>query len=190
MRTVVFDIETKNVDWNGGNVELLDIAMVCIWDSHTDSYLSFLDTELPKLWPILEETDVLVGYNSDHFDIPLLNKYYAGDLTKLKSVDLLKEIKNASGRRFKLDSVAKATLGRGKIADGLEAVSWWQEGNIEKVREYCIDDVRLTKEIYEFALKNKKILYLDWGGEKREVKLDVSDWKKKDTGSITHTLPF
>ena len=50
----------------------VDIAIACIHDSETDTYSSYLESELPKLWPILERTDMLIGYNSNHFDIPLL----------------------------------------------------------------------------------------------------------------------
>ena len=96
MRTVTFDIETA--DWISGpgwNPADLAIAVVAIHDSETDAYTSYFVEELPQLWKILEGVDVLVGYNSDHFDIPLLNKYYSGDLTKIKSLDLMKEIRQA-----------------------------------------------------------------------------------------------
>ena len=95
MRKIVFDIETRNSpsDFGKWDSTLLDIAIVAIYDSETDTYSSFLVEELPKLWAILERADMLIGFNSEHFDIPLLNKYYPGDLTKLKSLDLLKEIK-------------------------------------------------------------------------------------------------
>src|SRR4030066_2550848 len=111
MRKIVFDIETKNCL---SEVEKIDLALVAIHDSLTDSYSSYLEEELVKLWPILEHADMLIGFNSDHFDIPILNKYYPGDLTKIKSLDILKEIKNSYGRRFKLDNIAEATLGKKK----------------------------------------------------------------------------
>ena len=100
MRKIVFDIETKNFfnDVGKNDPSLLDIALVAIHDSETDSYSSYLEDELVKLWPILERADMLIGFNSDHFDIPLLNKYYPGDLTKIKSLDILKEIKDSYGR--------------------------------------------------------------------------------------------
>src|SRR3989344_3979345 len=104
MRKIVFDIETKNFfpDVGKNDPSLLDISIVAIYDSENDSYSSYLEEELPKLWPILERADMLIGFNSDHFDIPLLNKYYPGDLTKIKSLDILKEIKNTYGRRMRL----------------------------------------------------------------------------------------
>jgi DEAD/DEAH box helicase domain-containing protein len=135
----------------------MELALVGIHDSETDSYSSYLEEDLGKLWPILEKTDMLVGYNSDHFDIPLLNKYYPGDLSKIKSVDLLKEIRASLGRRIKLDDVAEATLGKNKTAHGLEAVVWWRNGEKDKVVKYCLEDVKITKELYELAKKQKHL---------------------------------
>lgn len=191
MRKIVFDIETSN-EWTPGafNPVDLDLAMVCIHDSETNQYGSFTQEELPKLWPIIEKADMLIGYNSDHFDVPLLNKYYPGDLSAIRSLDLLVEVRKALGRRLKLDSLAEATLGRNKIADGLQAVRWWKEGNVEKVREYCIEDVRITKEIYDYARKHGTLKFKDWGGI-REITLDTSAWETpREKGTMTHTLPF
>src|SRR6202167_329703 len=140
MRTVTFDIETAN--WfneiGGTDPADLKIAMLCIHDSETNEYSSYLEPELSKLWPILERADMLVGYNSDHFDIPLLNKYYPGDLSRIKSLDLMVEVYNVLGRRLKLDTIAEGTLDEGKIASGSQSLVWWRAGEIEKVREYCL----------------------------------------------------
>ncbi|HET8574659.1 MAG TPA: ribonuclease H-like domain-containing protein [Candidatus Paceibacterota bacterium] len=192
MRKIVLDIETKNTfqDIGRNDPSLLDISLLVIHDSVTDTYTSYLEEDLPKLWPILESADMLIGYNSDHFDIPLLNRYYAGDLTQIKSLDLLVEIRNVLGKRVKLDQVAEGTLGKKKSGHGLEAIEWWKAREIEKIRKYCEDDVRITKEIYDYALKNKKILYKDLGGV-QPVKLDTSKWEATETAfSLNHTLPF
>jgi DEAD/DEAH box helicase domain-containing protein len=191
MRKIVFDIETSN-DWTGGSFEPadLDLSVVCIYDSKTGEFSSYMQQDLPKLWPILEKADMLIGYNSDHFDIPILNKYYPGDLTKIKSLDLLVEVKKALGRRLKLDSIAEATLGRNKTADGLAAVRWWKEGKYDLVRDYCIEDVRITKEVYEYAKKNKHLKYKDFTGV-REIKIDTKGWDAlPEPMAMTHTLPF
>ena len=190
MRKVVFDIETKGAGTNGKlNPLEMEISVVGIYDSETDSYSSYLEQEFPALWKILETTDLLIGYNSDYFDIPLLNKYFPGELTHIKSLDLLSEIKKAGGRRVRLDAVAEGTLGRGKTAHGLKAVEWWQAGEIEKLKNYCLDDVRLTKELFDYALKNNSLKYRDLG-DIREIKLDTSHWEQKEDASMTHTLPF
>ncbi|RJR14018.1 hypothetical protein C4585_00910 [Candidatus Parcubacteria bacterium] len=191
MRTIVFDIETANwmSDTGTGNPADLTIALVAIHDSVTDSYQSFVEHELPQLWKILEGADMLVGYNSDHFDIPLLNKYYPGDLEHLKSLDLMKEVQGVLGRRLKLDAIAEGTLGERKSADGLQSLRWWKAGEVEKVREYCIKDVELTKKIFDYALEHGGIKYRELG-KTREVKLDTSRWLTGNSRPMTHTLGF
>ncbi|HCC04803.1 TPA: helicase [Patescibacteria group bacterium] len=189
---VVFDIETANIfdEVSSNDPAKLDISIVGIYDSHTDTYSSYAVSEFGKLWPIIERADMLIGYNSDHFDIPLLNKYYPGDLTTIKSLDLLLEIRNSLGRRLRLDTVAEATLGINKSGHGLEAVQWWKEGKEDLVRKYCLDDVRITKEVYDFALKNKEVSYKDFGDIKK-IKLNTKDWEKiAEPSFLTHTLPF
>jgi DEAD/DEAH box helicase domain-containing protein len=190
LRKITFDIETSNETFGPSfNPLELDLSVVCIHDSKTDEFSSYTHEELPKLWPIIEAANILIGYNSDHFDIPVLGKYYPGDLTKIKSIDLLKEIRAVLGRRIKMDSVAEATLGYKKSADGMQAVRWWKEGKKDLVIKYCLDDVKITKEIYEYARANNSLKYKDYEGI-REIKLNTRDWEKDAASVMTHTLPF
>ena len=191
MRKIVFDIETQNFFHDVGKRDpaLLDISLLAIHDSLDNSYKSFLHSELRDLWPILEKADLLIGYNSEYFDIPLLNKYYPGDLTQIKHVDLMKEIKKTLGRRLGLNAVAKATLGIEKSGHGSQGLVWWKNGEIEKLRDYCIQDVKITKELYEYALRNGYVKYEDLGTVK-DIKLDTSWWEKQEVSSMTHTIPF
>ena len=112
MRYIVFDLETQNIfsDVGASDATALDISVATVYDKGTDTYTTVTIDEIDQLWPIIEQADALVGYNSNHFDIPLLNKYYPGDLTQIKSIDLLEEIKNSLGRRLRLDSVAQANF--------------------------------------------------------------------------------
>ncbi len=194
MRKITFDVETRNIFQDVGSTEstALDISVVCIHDSLTDEYSSYLQEDFPKLWPIIEQADMLITFNGDHFDIPLLNKYYSGDLTKIKSLDLLSEIKKSLGRRIKLDTIAEATLGIKKSGHGLEAVTWWKEGQIDKIIKYCIDDVKITKDIYDYAIKNGKLKYKDLGlnGEIKDIKLDTKNWERVEENIMNFTLPF
>jgi DEAD/DEAH box helicase domain-containing protein len=189
MRTVVFDIETANWMSDTGTSDPADltIALVCIHDSETDTYSSYLEHELHQLWNILERTDILVGYNSDHFDIPLLNKYYPGDLTRIKSLDLMKELYTSLGRRLKLDTIAEATLGENKSASGAQSLQWWRAGEVEKVRAYCLKDVEITKRIFDYALANGSVKYKDLG-KVREIKLNTKNWLTQSGGAMTFTL--
>src|SRR3989338_8620692 len=133
MRKVVFDIETSNIFQDVGSNDPvdLDISVVCVYEYENDKYSSFTEEQFGDLWKIIERTDMFITYNGDHFDIPLLNKYYPGDLFKIKSVDLLKEIKNAFGRRMKLDQLAEGTLGKNKSGHGADAMIWWRQGEYD-----------------------------------------------------------
>lgn len=182
MKKIVFDIETKNIFQDVGSNDPvdLDISMVCTYDYEANAYDSFLQEDFDRLWTLLEKADTFITYNGDHFDIPLLNKYYKkagrGDLSKVRSLDILREIKNAYGRRMKLDQVAEGSLGINKSGNGLEAIVWWRNGEIEKIRKYCTDDVRITKDVYEYALKNKKLLFKE-GPFVKEIKMDTKHWE-------------
>ncbi len=191
MRYIIFDLETQNIfqDTGSSDVTSLDISVGSFYDSIDDVYTTVTVDELHKVWPIIEKADALVGYNSNHFDIPLLNKYYPGDLTHIKSIDLLESIRESLGRRLRLDSVAQATVGAKKSADGLQAVRWWREGKINEIKKYCEQDVRVTKKVFDYALKNGHILFKD-GYRKKEVPIDTSSWMIKEDTSLTHSLPF
>lgn len=191
MRYVVFDLETQNIfsDVGGNDPTSLDISVACFYDSGTDLFTAVTIDELSTAWPIVEAADALVGYNSNHFDIPLLNKYYPGDLTSIKSIDILESIRQSLGRRLRLDSVAEATIGAKKSADGLQAVRWWREGKINEIKKYCLQDVKVTKQVFEYALEHGHVKFKD-GRLKREIPLDTSTWQDKVEASMTHALPF
>ncbi len=192
MRYIVFDLETQNIfqDVASNDPAALDISVATVYDSETEQYTTVVINELDALWPIIEQADALVGYNSNHFDIPLLNKYYPGDLTHIKSIDILEDIRASFGRRLRLDDVAKATLGTKKSADGLQAVRWWREGKIEPIKKYCEQDVKVTKDVFEYARAHGHIKIKD-GVRTREIPIDTTHWEIPDDDvAITHSLLF
>lgn len=193
MRKIVFDIETSNIFSEVGSNNPIDlsISVVGLYEYESDTYHTFLQEDFGKLWKIIENTDLFITFNGDHFDIPLLNKYYSGDLFKIQSLDLLKEMQKSAGRRMKLDQIAEGTLGIKKSGHGLDAVRWWKEGEIEKIKKYCLDDVKITKDLYEYALKNGKLFFKE-GPKLNEIKLDTSFWllPSPTTATLNYTLPF
>lgn len=182
MRKLVFDIETKNIfqDVGSNDPADLDISIVGLYDYETNSYKSFSQEEFEEMWSYFQKADVLITFTGEHFDIPLLNKYYKkaglGDLKTIRSLDVLKEIKTQYGRRMKLDQIAEGTFGINKSGNGLEAVTWFRTGEIEKIRKYCLEDVKITKDVYEFAIKNKKLMFKE-GPFVKEIKLDTKHWE-------------
>jgi len=193
MAEVVLDIETQNSFQEVGeyNPALLKISLIGCYFYDTDTYESFLEADLPKLWPRLEAATRIIGYNTLGFDIPVMAKYYAGDLLKIPQLDIMKELATELGFRVKLDSVAEATLGHGKSGNGLQAIEWWKNGEIDKIREYCLVDVKVTKEVYEFGKKNNQVFVTNKnGGEKLTVKANQNWAIPAGKPKINMTMPF
>ena len=191
-REIVFDIETVG---DIKNFSSLKPTVVSIYDYENDSYRSFNENELNLLWPILEKAERIIGYNSEHFDIPVLNKYYMGDLTSIPHLDLLKIIKDMSGKRYKLDDIAQATLQIKKSADGLQAMKWYEEGKIDEIKKYCEQDVKVTKEIYEYGKKNKMLYYTTLTGNLMPIAVNfdnsiTSQNQNSSSSGVNMTLPF
>ncbi len=190
-KEVVFDIETQNTFQEVGALGTrgLKVSVVALYEYEHDRYSTFTEEELPKMWSIFEQADRLIGYNSKSFDIPVLNNYYSGDLSKIPHLDLLEIVKDRLGFRLKLDDLAKGTLGRSKSSGGLQAVQWWKEGNIADIKKYCVDDVRITQELYEYIKKFGRLRYPDATSTK-EFTLLLPEMPKMATASINLTLPF
>jgi DEAD/DEAH box helicase domain-containing protein len=190
---IVFDIETQNTFSDVNNdFSKLKISCVSIYKYSDDKYESFEEHELGRLWPILEKADRLIGYNIEHFDLPVMNNYYPGNLLEFHYLDIMKEVKNNVGFRLKLNDIAMATLDIQKSAEGLQAIRWWKEGKIDEIKKYCEQDVRVTKEIYEFGKANKQLFYKSLTGEILPFRVNFEPEK---TGvelkkNINLTLPF
>ena len=165
-KEVVIDIETRNTfqDVGAYNPALLEVSLVGAYFYETDTFEAFMKEDLPALWPRLERADRIIGYNLFGFDYPCLQTSYTGTLAALPTVDLLVEIEKQLGFRIKLDDVAQATLGVGKSGHGLMAVEYWRKGEIDKLREYCLQDVRVTRDVYDHALQNGWVAYNDRQG--------------------------
>lgn len=186
LKKIVLDLETQNLfqDVGGrGKNHLLKVSLCGIYDYTTDRYTMYEEAELPKLAPILQTADQIIGFNIKDFDFEVLQPYMNFNLSDIPYYDLLEEINKVLGHRIKLESVAQATLGNGKSGDGKEAVLYYRNGRMDLLKKYCQDDVRITRLIYEYALKNQKIIYRDYFAVK-EVALSVAEPVSRE--GVTH----
>lgn len=190
-KEVVFDIETQNTfeEVGGYDTSKLKISVIGCYFYETDTYESFEEHDLPKLWPRLEQADRLIGYNSDGFDLPVMNNYYGGNFLSFPRLDLLVEIHKALGFRLKLDDVAAATVGTRKSGHGLQAVEWWKQGEIQKIKDYCLQDVKVTKDVYEYGLKYGALAYEDRLGGRKAIPVDFA-LKVQERPKINLTMGF
>lgn len=153
---LVLDIETQNLVQDVGgwdHIDKLKISVACAYDSKTDSFLSFRENELKNLIELCEER-LVVGYNIRGFDLPVMVPYGL-ELKRVDAFDIMYDLETLTRQRFlKLEAVARGTLGAGKSADGLMAVEWWKKGEIQKIIDYCLQDVKVTRDVFQFGRQN------------------------------------
>lgn len=168
---VVLDLETKNTFQETGqkDCKLLRVSIVGINIYDEDRYSTFTENEMPLLEQILKRTELLVGFNIKRFDIPVLQKYLSMDLCKIAVLDIMEEVSRVCSFWTSLNNVAQTTLGKSKLGSGLDAIEYYQQGLWDKLREYCLQDVKITKEIYDYGLAHNEIFFIDKNGKKHKV---------------------
>lgn len=165
LQKIVLDLETqKSFDEVGGRGKnhLLKISVVGIYDYSTGRYQVFEESELPRLASLLQATDQIIGFNIKNFDFAVLQPYLHFNIFDVPYFDILEEIEKAVGHRVSLEAVAQGTAGTGKSGTGMQALLYYRNGRMDLLKKYCLDDVKVTKQIYEYALRNQKILYRDY----------------------------
>jgi DEAD/DEAH box helicase domain-containing protein len=180
-RIVFLDLETqKSAQEVGGwrNIHLMKVSVVVIFDSLEERFLAFRENEINELLAHLEKADLVVGFNIKRFDYTVLGAYTGKKLQDLPTFDMLEDIHHRLGFRLGLDHLACETLNRGKSADGLQALEWFKQGEVEKLIEYCRMDVELTRDLFMHGVDKGHLIYrtkqedrrvmlrLDWSLEK------------------------
>jgi DEAD/DEAH box helicase domain-containing protein len=164
---LVLDLETQKSfdEVNGRNFRDLLVSVAGIYSYQRDVFECFEEKEVDRLLPMMESADLVVGFNTKRFDYLVLEPYFRKSLEHIRSLDILEEVQKILGHRLSLDTIAKATLNQSKIGEGLDAIRYFRNGELEKLKKYCLEDVRLTRDLYEFGKKNGKLYYTDRSGK-------------------------
>ena len=176
-RVLYFDLETQKSaeDVDGwGNIHLMGLAVGVVWDSIEQKYFSYLENEAPKLVEKLRTANLVVGFNVKKFDYGVLQPYADFDLHEITTFDMLDDIKFKLNHRLSLNHLAENTLNSKKSADGLISLQWYKEGEIDKIVEYCQQDVKVTRDLFEYGEKHGHIKYKTRSGIAKDLKVD---WK-------------
>jgi len=170
---LVIDLETREsfAEIGSRNPEKLRLSLLGAYFYPKKKYFSFRENELMNFWPILDRAKLLIGHNILGFDLPVLKKYFNRDFSNKKVFDIMYEAEEKIGFKLKLNDIAKATLGEEKSGDGLQAIELFREGNWKKLKDYCLRDVRLTKEIFDYIMDRGFIYYPGMLG-KEKIKMD------------------
>ncbi|MFB3813098.1 MAG: ribonuclease H-like domain-containing protein [Terriglobales bacterium] len=170
-RNVFLDIETLALDQANpeGALSALTGRVVCIGllidDGQTVLEHSLIDSDelalLRSFWALVRPGDLFVGFNILDFDLPFirqrcwinsvrpsrrvdLRRYYSADC-----LDLMQTWCNWHASKYpKLDTLA-SVLGCGKKnGRGDEVGKWWAAGQLDRIAEYCRNDVRITCKLF------------------------------------------
>ena len=177
---IYFDLETQKAAQEVGgwsNIKLLKLAVAVTYSTDNQKYTTFFEPDVDALIDQLKRADCIVGFNLKTFDYVVLAPYTPVALWRLPTFDMLEHIRRTLGFRVSLDSLAQATLGESKSADGLQSVRWWKAGKINLVAEYCRKDVEITKRLHEYACRNHHLLYTDRFGRRGHI--DTTGWQSE-----------
>jgi len=179
MNLVFFDLETQKLFEEVGGRDPSKLLLACgvTWSTARNDFAVYWEKDVPSLIAELKSADRVIGFNIIRFDYEVLKPYALHEnLRGLRTTDMLQDIYRTLNFRLSLDSVAKATLGMTKSADGIKSVEWFRNGELDKVAEYCKADVDITRRIYEFGSENGYVLYYSKLGSKLKVAVN---WKSK-----------
>ena len=171
-RTMVLDVETVSLNAadEKGALNAMTGRVVCIGmlidDGTSATEIVVADDDehrlITEFWRTVAPTDVIVGHNVQEFDLRFLRqrswilgippsrtidarRYYTKDV-----IDSLQVWTEWSGNKkgITLDALA-STLGCGaKTSNGANVARWWAERDLESIRTYCLEDVRIAYRVY------------------------------------------
>jgi len=162
MNVVYFDLESQKLFEEVGGRDPSKLLLACgvTWSTERNDFAVYWEADAQALVNELKSADKVVGFNIVNFDYQVLKSYTPNEnFRAFRSVDMLQDIFRALNFRLSLDSIAKATLGATKTADGVQSVKWFRDGELDKVAEYCKADVDITRRVYEFGRDNGFVYY-------------------------------
>ena len=177
MNLVYFDLESQKLfeEVGGRDASRLRLACAVTWSTARNDFAVYWEKDARQLIAELKSADRVIGFNTIKFDYEVLRPYAPDEnFRSIRSTDMLRDIYHALNFRLSLDSIAKATLGATKTANGLKAVEWFRNGQLDKVAEYCKADVDITRRVYEFGRDNGFVCYYSRLGSKLKVAVN---WK-------------
>ncbi len=184
---VIFDCETQKLfsEITTNDPGDLGISLVSLYVRTVDEtqrelsgkMYSFWEHELSQMWPHFLTAKRIIGFNSVKFDIPALRKYAPPAFAKLPHFDMMEHVRAALDHALSLNALASETIGAHKSDVGTNAVTYWKSqdpAQLAKLKEYCEADVRITRDLYDFGVREKKLKYIDKFNTPREFPVDFS----------------
>jgi len=173
------DIETGNFSHEIGgwkNTHMFEPTVVATWDGdngtvYCNESLS-IDNTIKALHPRtlgddlaehVEKGGQIIGHNIKAFDLPVLRDaldcWTANDLMKSDSIiDTRNLVSSAALPIGRVDTslgmLVKHTFDSNKLMNSADAPIAWRAGKYDEVAKYCLDDAKLTYDLYQFGKSN------------------------------------
>lgn len=166
------------------------------WERDAEGHMKPVGDGLAGLWRQMQSADRVIGYNILNFDYGVMDRIYPGGIypdtrarkaqePRFETIDIMVEIAKTLGFRIKLDDVAEATLGYGKTGHGLQAIEFYKRGEYDKLASYCLNDVKVTWEVYLYGLEHGHVKFKDRMGNLKQIAVDFS---RKPAKAVAQTL--
>jgi DEAD/DEAH box helicase domain-containing protein len=169
---VYFDLETqRSAEEVGGwdKISRMGMSVGVTYSTARGGYCIYGERQVDDLIKELQRADLVVGFNNLRFDYEVLHGYTPLDMRQVPTLDMLVELQNKLQHRLSLDSIATATFGVEKTAEGLQAIQWFKEGKLLEIAEYCCYDVKLTRLVHEYGVEHHELHYHNRFGKKLSV---------------------
>jgi DEAD/DEAH box helicase domain-containing protein len=182
MNTLIYDIEIikaipdktgalkPGIEYCAGRHDHanMEISVIGAYDYNEERYRVFLQDNMEEFFHLCDACDTLVGFNNIAFDNAVINAHGSRLTEEKKFYDLLVEIWAAAGlgpkfkypthAGFGLDACCHINFGTNKTGNGALAPVLWQRGEHGQVIDYCLNDVRLTKQLLDKIIATGELL--------------------------------
>ena len=177
--SLIYDIEIVNAvpDRRGERVEGIQycegwhdhagmgISVIGAYDYAESRYRVFCADNFAEFLALCAARAPLVSFNGIGFDDKVINAEMGPDIGVMPPsfrYDLLAEIWRADGldptfggnshTGYGLDATCEVNFGIGKTGNGALAPVLWQQGRVGEVIDYCLNDIRITKRLFDHAV--------------------------------------
>ena len=187
---IVVDVEIQKTieelpnGWE--DTHLMGVSCAVVYEYLTDRFRVYGPDDVQALRERLLLANQISGFNTWRFDFPVIwglpSRRRVIELRE-KSNDLLQRIWAALGldeeqfsdahKGWNLDVVCQGTLGIGKTGYGGDAPKWYQAGNWARLVDYCLNDVRLERDLAAFIDRYGFVVN---GNTGKILRLDKHSW--------------
>lgn len=162
---VVLDTELKyeipcllngSLDWDSARQGLCGMSVAVLYDSETQRFHLYDELTIDDLCDHLETADIVVSFNGDYFDIPIIQAI-SGRTLNIASYDILQAIwdvlpdKHVKG--YKLADITPRTINLYKSNTGASAATLYADERFAELFDYCLNDVHLTNELWKYIME-------------------------------------